>query len=238
MEFNFDELMSGIDPAGTDRNCDCNFGIRQDTGQPCDKCNDGIERKEQIEEERRIESLRHIQSKLADIPSRFRRYTFDDFAECHDVFSVHEWSHYLDRNLVLWGPNGTGKTSLVFAAIRDALPHIKDFTYYQFDDLLLEIRNTYSSYEDASYIYRSCKEATILFLDDLGNADAFTQATDHTITTLNTILDYRYARELPVAVTSNLAPEEIRNRYGMKVHSRLFDGAIERNLTGQIFAGV
>ncbi|HEX9036966.1 MAG TPA: DnaA/Hda family protein [Ktedonobacterales bacterium] len=128
------------------------------------------------------------------------------------------WSPWL----FLHGGYGSGKTHLLGAAFYTLL----DAGYapiYSVSPLLLDhIRDgiTAGDYSERFYAVRDCP---ILLLDDLG-AEASTPWAQEAMFKL---IDYRYRLGRPLAVASNLSPDELEPRIGSRLRDRKLSVTIQ-----------
>lgn len=102
--------------------------------------------------------------------------------------------------LIIQGAPGTGKTHLAYA-IAGACIHADRAAYAAtVPDLLQRLRESFS--EDGLFdrVLEDLRNVDVLVLDDLGAQ----RTTDWTIDTLYQIVNHRYARRLPLVVTTNL----------------------------------
>lgn len=136
------------------------------------------------------------------------------------------------QNLILMGPTGVGKTSLAYSIMRELyVSSGKKMKVWQTADLMDRLRPG----EDARSVMDQVKRAAVLFLDDLG-AEKDTEWTEER---LFLIVDHRWQYNLPTIVATNLAPDDVpggvklTDRLSDRIHSRLFDGAVPRILTGK-----
>lgn len=119
--------------------------------------------------------------------------------------------------LTIIGPKGSGKTTEAARAIvvraarrlaaleqRDHQPFINRNRdrFVTIPALLLRIFDSFrgGSNESKVQILREYMEAPLLVLDDLGTE----KPTEHTVSTMMTIIDHRYAECLPMIITTNL----------------------------------
>jgi DNA replication protein DnaC len=119
--------------------------------------------------------------------------------------------------LLLYGGRGTGKTHLLSAAFYALLDAGRSPIYTVAPLLLDHIRDGIGAgdYADRFYAVRDCP---LLILDDLG-AESRTAWSEEALFKL---VDYRYRLKLPLAVATNLAPDELESR----ISSRLQDRAL------------
>lgn len=118
--------------------------------------------------------------------------------------------------LVLMGTYGCGKTHLA-AAIANACVEFGMTTFFlTVPDLMDWLRNSFDS-KDTSFEERfeEIRNVGLLVLDDLGAQNTTKWANEK----LFQIIDYRYARKLPLVVTTNLTMEDMDER----IRSRLQD---------------
>lgn len=119
-----------------------------------------------------------------------------------------------DQSLALLGPVGTGKTHEAYAIMRRLL---LDLTVPVQAVTAVELRAMLRPNEDGAADVGLLQAAPVLFLDDLGAEGV----TEWQVEQFEAVVDYRYARRMPWIITSNLAADEIRPRYGNRIADRL-----------------
>jgi DNA replication protein DnaC len=124
--------------------------------------------------------------------------------------------------LLLYGGWGTGKTHLLGAAFWTLVDGGRAPIYTVTPLLLDHLRDGLNAdspreYSDRFYAVRDCP---LLILDDLG-AEKRTEWSEEALFKL---VDYRYRLRLPLAVATNLSPDELEPR----IASRLQDRALAR----------
>lgn len=165
------------------------------------------------EQERRKRKTARIEKLLgkSGIMKRFQQRTFENFIQdtperkyCYKVAKA-----YADRfpyhaakgeGLYIEGTNGTGKTHLAAAIalqlINEGLPVICKTS----SDMLADIKRGFDSGEVTEYeVLKAYKEVDLLIIDDLGKE----QCTEWSISTLYSILNFRYEDMRPTIVTTN-----------------------------------
>jgi len=120
--------------------------------------------------------------------------------------------------LVLWGPNGVGKTHLALAIGNSLLERRgaanAPVLFISFDDALRQIRKTFQEgYEGQGewhYIER-WTTIPVLILDEVGQAGRDKPAGDGEFTRRigYDIIDGRYRNGLPIVLTTNKSPNEL-----------------------------
>lgn len=139
------------------------------------------------------------------------------------------------ESLSLFGPSGTGKTHLAAALLKARLAHQahqelpelepletpvrESALFVTVPSLLFEIRATFAGTDattEKDLVRRHC-EAGLLVLDDLGAE----KPSEWVNQTLYLILDRRYAELRKTIVTSNLTLDEIAEKLGDRLPSRL-----------------
>jgi DNA replication protein DnaC len=163
------------------------------------------------------------------IPPRFR-------ASIGVPAEVMEWVERGNdaEGLYLAGPVGTGKTHTAWHAVghwclttgiaprtprtsgvegwSNAGPTI---IFTRMVDLLDDLRPGDSSRQRV----RDCQNAKLLVIDDIGAE----KASEWTQERLYSVIDHRYANQLPLIVTSNLPPSKLADQTGDRVASRLME---------------
>jgi DNA replication protein DnaC len=136
-----------------------------------------------------------------------------------------EWALEGTKNVVLFGPVGTGKTHAAVAAAHRALTHLGlAVGFWPVTDLLDQLRPgaEAGTMEAASRV-------GLLILDDLGAE----RPTDWTGERLYSILNHRWLHLLPTLVTCNATQlSELPELCGARVWSRLAQGSLLLRVTG------
>lgn len=147
-------------------------------------------------------------------------------------------SGFFDGNsYFIWGKAGTGKTFLASALINHFVythPDVKitdnatGVTRYggnslprivSVPDLLLRVRASFKEHSDMSEssIIEDYSTIKRLFLDDIG----VEKTSDWSLQTLYSIIDRRYREMRQTIITSNLSLEEISDKVGDRIASRI-----------------
>lgn len=177
-------------------------------------------RAEEADRKRReelAEKARRLLGK-SGIKKRFAQRSFDNFVvktpeqkKCFDIAK-----HYADtfseryRNgdgLYIEGTNGTGKTHLAAAIALQLIGNGVPVICKTSGDLLLDIRNTYDSYEGSTeaQVLDVYKRVDLLIIDDLGKE----QCSEWSASTLYSILNDRYEDMKPTIITTNYNSDEL-----------------------------
>jgi DNA replication protein DnaC len=139
-----------------------------------------------------------------------------------------------NRNLVISGSVGAGKTSLAWSCLRAVVEHspYEDVRFVNVRQLLADIRRSFSA-GNGSDPTEGLVAADLLVLDDLGAE----RRTDWALETLATIIDGRYLAERSTVVTSNFTPAELAQHLGhddpvtgLRIVSRLTEDAVQIHL--------
>ena len=124
------------------------------------------------------------------------------------------------------GKNGTGKTfcaRMTFEFLRGRNPH-SEYYFISQADLNHEHTKTFSQWGDVCYMLEKYKKADLLILDDVGTripSDSFMDF-------LYSLVDYRWSKQLPTIITTNLTAREIPVKFSMAFFSRISSGVIIR----------
>jgi len=172
------------------------------------------------------------------VPPRFRK-------EINIPDQVTAWAEAgrAAGGLYLAGPVGTGKTHVGFAALaawcrvtetepQPARTDIWDTVRYgptvhavRATTLLDQLR---PGLTDTRQAIEDCQNARLLFIDDMGAE----KPSEWTQEKLYEVIDERYARCLPLIVTSNLPPRSLAEHVGERTASRLAEMCTLVPLTG------
>lgn len=122
--------------------------------------------------------------------------------------------------IVLTGPSGTGKTYFCSAIIDQMAHRAQSIRGYNERDLLRKVRDTIGNGSSGDYLQHLHMfiDDPLIIIDDVGSSGH----TDWREEVLMETIDYRYAKELPMIVTSNLHKQEFFAQYGQRITSRLF----------------
>ncbi len=132
-----------------------------------------------------------------------------------------------DRNIVILGSVGTGKTHLAFA-VKNALSKVDEFRGMKFytDDrcayttaktLIDDIHEAWKDRDCENPVYKLTK-TDLLILDEMG-------LSQNERTELYDLINARYERCKPMICISNNTPAELQNVLGQRIYDRISGGA-------------
>ncbi len=134
---------------------------------------------------------------------------------------VEKFPNFQYPNLVLVGNVGAGKTYLI-ECIANAL--IQKANYVVFStafDLNRTIQNSFGvGALEREAMLAPFFESDLLIIDDLGSEPIIKNVT---IANLFSVINERQSNNLPIIISTNLNMEEIQERYGDRVASRIFN---------------
>ena len=170
----------------------------------------------QKEKQRRLERLKEYS--LMD--KKFENCTFKNWKIDQENQKWYEfgkkycssWQKMKENNvgMLLWGVPGTGKTYLTSCIANELLSNFTPVIAISSIGLLNRIKETYKTYgQDGEVeIINSLKNASLLILDDLGAENG----TEWAKSKLYEIIDSRYRDGKPLIVTTNLTPQQLREK--------------------------
>lgn len=174
-----------------------------------------------------INAAENLAKSLMDdsqIGKRFRSRTFETwdkskFQSAYDF--CYKYANEFDKNngdgIILMGGAGTGKTHLA-SAIANYLMHesLVPVKFGTFANLLDKMKLAFHTDKD---VVNQLSNVSMLIIDDLGKE----KYTEWAQQVLFQVIDNRYNNELPLIITTNLRPEELRERFGEPIVSRLME---------------
>ena len=132
------------------------------------------------------------------------------------------------RGLYIWGPVGTGKTYAAYAIMKKLGELGIRATLYTAPDLMDKLRDDFG-HKDTYNLDRILENRGVLIIDDLGAE----KITEWVVETLHRIVDKRYREVLPTIVTSNNSLDELVERVGDRIPSRLAETCDVVKLEGE-----
>ena len=159
---------------------------------------------------------------------QFRHGTpeFDEYTEKN----LRELAHYLTQQVpkfgvLFCGTCGNGKTTLLYAlqsAINylERIGHFKFLSeYFKVGMRIVDAMDVVIFSKDLKSI-RNLRSLSMLAIDDLGKEPTEVLDFGNVLSPVVDLMEYRYHHQLFTAVTTNLTPIEIRNKYGVRVADR------------------
>lgn len=123
--------------------------------------------------------------------------------------------------LLLYGGTGNGKTHLAYAAVLEAASRGLNGKFEYVPSMFSKIRQAMDAKgQSADDIINTIKQCDFLALDDIG----VRKETEWQQATLEEIINYRYANELPLIATTNKDPKGL----GEAILSRFKDTVLSR----------
>jgi DNA replication protein DnaC len=168
----------------------------------------------------------------ANIPRRFWNKTFENFS-AKDASRRRLFEHFqrfvksfnfekeFPKGLLMIGQVGSGKSHLAVSIVRDVIAKGYTGLYYNSPDLLRDIRATFNNEGGMTEddLLDEIDGVDLLVLDDLGAENVSGFVLDR----FYLIINKRYEGCKPVILTTNLELEELRNRMGERIVSRLIE---------------
>lgn len=168
-------------------------------------------------EEQNFDSFSEALIRRANTPEdaeriMYARYFCSNYAE--------QYPENKKPNILLYGKGGVGKTFLlncIFARIIERGFSGIRITAYRMHEAMR--KKHVGTFEDA-HDYDELLETPVLMIDDLGTEPVMRNIT---VEYLFTLLNERCAAKKHTLIATNLTPEDIKERYGERVASRIMD---------------
>lgn len=147
---------------------------------------------------------RHWTAAFAEIEHEKLRDTVEDY--------LRQLDERLDAGdgLLLWGPNGTGKTSAAVVIAKEARRRGAPVLFVNAEDLRQASIEGAIFHEDMTLMDRA-REVEVLIVDDLGKDHR--GQTGYSDTLFENLIRYRSANRRTTFVTTNLKPSKLMERY-------------------------
>lgn len=163
------------------------------------------------------------------LPARYEHVEYEDVpSEIRDLLS----KMLADRKgLYLYGDCGVGKTHIAYAIWARCKEKSIAARIYKSTEMLDVIRDFYgkSHYDYSDNELRKLMDYTgVLIIDDIG----VEKATEWVAETLTKIIDRRYEERLPTIFTSNLSLDQLAEKIGDRVPSRIAEMCHVEKLEG------
>ncbi len=129
-----------------------------------------------------------------------------------------------EPNLVFYGEVGTGKTFLLECIANELISklfYVVFTTAYDISKTMIKAFN--SPFAERDTILSPLFESDLLIIDDLGTEPLYHEST---LSNLFTLINERQRNNLALIVSTNLTPQQIDERYGNRIKSRLFNQRI------------
>ena len=136
---------------------------------------------------------------------------------------VQHWDEFKkdSMGLLLWGPVGTGKSFIAGCIANALLDQGVPVMMTNFARLLNRLTDMYAG--DRNAYIDSFNSFPLLIIDDLGVERNSEFAREQVFS----VIDSRYRSQLPLIVTTNLTPEQMRNPEDL-ARARIYDRVLER----------
>jgi len=136
---------------------------------------------------------------------------------------VQHWEEFQkdSMGLLLWGPVGTGKSFIAGCIANALLDQGVPVMMTNFARLLNRLTDMYAG--DRNTYIDSFNSFPLLIIDDLGVERNSEFAREQVFS----VIDSRYRSQLPMIVTTNLTPKEMKNPTDLS-RARIYDRVLER----------
>lgn len=186
----------------------------------CSACERQDEEREQILREQRALDEAFQNSRISP---RFKQRTFENFspgAGTQKAFEAALSFQPQENWLLFLGPCGVGKTHLA-AAIANRFIGTVPTLFITCSEFLLEMREGISGRKKNQHhhLFELVRRVQLLVLDDIGTE----KSSEWVQETLFLLLNYRYEHLLPTVFTTNCSLDELEEKLGEKVSSRIIE---------------
>lgn len=180
------------------------------------------------------DKIEYWESQFRDVlPAGYRTRTLDDLGAGDEAELLRKYDEGEDDfGFILMGKSGVGKTyaltglmnKVIDACHRHEVSISRFVAYYPMGYLLFKLRGQRHPDE-----YDTCIKTKFLFLDDLGAENTTDFAREHFFS----IIDLRCQKKFPTFITTNLTFNELKDKYGERVVSRLKEMCVPITMKGE-----
>jgi DNA replication protein DnaC len=135
--------------------------------------------------------------------------------------AIKEWWATTDgsRGMYVYGPVGTGKTHALYALAKLIRANGYEVKVKNVPDWLDSLRSNYERSNSEQEIKDELRDECVLILDDLGSE----KQTEWTNEIMYRLVNNRYEQIRPTIFSGNLDLEEVAQKYGDRIASRIFE---------------
>lgn len=166
--------------------------------------------------------------KSAGIQKRFFNATFENMKDSPFQEALKKAKNYAEHfdeyyrqgvGILFMGPVGTMKSSMSVAIAQYIMQHKRSAFFIPLAELFDTLMTMSKKRDNEEYLAfeRRLNTTSLLILDDLGTE----YPNDWIRNKVDAIISKRYNKMLPMIVTTNLKPGEIKGRYQERVYDRL-----------------
>lgn len=207
--------------------------------RPACNCEEKQEKKrrEEQEKERQRQCLMNKVKRYKDISvidKKFLDSRFDnaDMADKHMAMAKKYAENFIkygtaEGGILLYGGVGTGKTYATACICNELMSNGKTVLVMNLGLYYLKLRREWAEAENDVLNY--VKTCDLLVIDDLGteNVSEFTKEK------IFNLIDTRYRANKPMLITTNLTPDEIREKLGSRIADRIAGSCLEYEVKGE-----
>jgi DNA replication protein DnaC len=166
-------------------------------------------------EQKLKERNQRIKERINQIPKRYRNATFDNFEILSDQHQTLVDYLKAGNSCIMFGPNGTGKTHLAFATIRNQIEYDKTGIYMLAADLFDQVKALFGDKEakDLSELER----CDYLVIDEVDKR----YGSQTEFIALYRLINKRYNEMLPTMLITNSSRDELVDVVGPSVVDRI-----------------
>lgn len=186
----------------------------------------------------------------SEIPKRFRRWELSDHKEALEetqLAFIQRWIQNIGNStqknsLLLMGNPGSHKTSIACSILKTLMRMNQSVYFSEVSRFLEDQKETFGKDIDMGDTpVGKAKNCGVFCLDDVGSE----YLTKYSIEPIWTVIDYRYAQDLPTIYTTNFTTEKIKDFYmgsgrgdemGLKVYRRIAHDSVPIFVQGGVKA--